>query len=88
MAPMHFPTLMAECDPPEEVAALVAGLLARKARMRELGTAPLPVPIAAFVADAFERARAACDVGCHRVSGVAKAETDAFFRAVVRREAA
>jgi len=86
VAPMHFPTLMAECDPPEEIVSLVAGLLARKARTRELGTAPLPAPIAAFVADAFERARDFCDgSACLRTGNTAKAEADAFFRAAVLR---
>lgn len=36
------PALMAECDPPRDVAAMTAELIARKAATRELGEAPLP----------------------------------------------
>lgn len=46
--PMHFPTLIAQGDPPAAVAATIAALLARKAETRELGHAPMPPGIAAF----------------------------------------
>lgn len=49
VAPMHFPTLMTECEPPAEVATVVSDLLVRKATTRELGTGPLPAPFAAFI---------------------------------------
>lgn len=49
VAPMHFPTLMAECDPPADVRDIVAELLERKAATRELGAAPLPPAIATFI---------------------------------------
>jgi uncharacterized protein len=59
VAPMHFPTLAAESDLPADVAAIVEDLLARKAVTRELGSGPLPAPIAALIdaefADAHER---------------------------------
>jgi predicted nucleotidyltransferase len=57
MPPMHVPTLMAECDPPRDLAALTGELIARKAVMRELGEGPPPEVIARFVAEEFEEAR-------------------------------
>ncbi len=47
--PMHFPTLIAERDPPARVRTIIADLIARKAETRELGLAPMPAEIAAFV---------------------------------------
>ncbi|CUS45163.1 MAG: nucleotidyltransferase domain-containing protein [Pseudomonadota bacterium] len=47
--PMHFPTLIAECDPPPQVRAIIADLIARKAETRELGLAPMPAEIETFV---------------------------------------
>jgi uncharacterized protein len=58
VAPMHFPTLLAESELPAAVAAIVADLLARKATTRELGTGPLPQPLAAFIDEELEWARA------------------------------
>ena len=49
VAPMHFQTLMAECDPPSAVAALIEKLIAQKAETRELGEGELPPEIAAFI---------------------------------------
>ena len=58
IAPMHFPTLMADCEPPADVAAIVTDLVARKATTRELGTGPLAQPLAAFIEAELEWARA------------------------------
>ena len=55
--PMHFPTLMAEGDPPADVVEIVRELLDRKAKSRELGVAPLPKPIQAFIDGEFTQAR-------------------------------
>jgi predicted nucleotidyltransferase len=85
IAPMHFPTLMAECDPPLELAEIVADLLTRKAQTRELGAAPLPAPVATFMALEFEQARQAFGDRIVHASQISKAETDAFFRETVRR---
>ena len=38
VAPMHFPTLMGECDPPANLVEIVEALIARKTVTRELGT--------------------------------------------------
>ena len=58
VAPMHFPTLMAESELPPDVAAIVADLLARKSTTRELGSGPLPQPLAAFIDEELEWAQA------------------------------
>lgn len=43
LPPMHFPTLVAECDLPGPTRAIIADLVARKAVTRELGdTEPIP----------------------------------------------
>ena len=49
---------MAESELPPDVAAIVANLLACKATTRELGTGPLPQPLAAFIDGELEWARA------------------------------
>jgi uncharacterized protein len=57
VAPMHFPTLVVESELPADVTTLVHDLLARKAVTRELGSAPLPAPIAALIDKEFSDAR-------------------------------
>jgi predicted nucleotidyltransferase len=54
--PMHFPTLLAQCAPPKDVADLAADLMARKAVTRELGTQAIPRPLAAFIDAEFAAA--------------------------------
>lgn len=49
LAPMHFPTLMAECDPPQNVAAKVAELISLKAVTREMGIGPMPPILMEFI---------------------------------------
>ena len=85
VAPMHFPTLMAESEVPAEVAKIVADLLARKAVTRELGTGPLPPPVAAFINEELEWARAQSVK--HRPSQRSErhAMCEAFFAETVRR---
>ena len=56
--PMHFPTLIAECDASPKVRAIVADLIARKAETRELGRAPMPAEIAVFAQAEFAIAAA------------------------------
>ena len=80
IAPMHFPTLMASCEPPTDVAAVVADLMARKAQTRELGSAPLPEPIRAFMDTEFDLARIAFEKGPVRLSADAVAAAEALFR--------
>jgi hypothetical protein len=87
VAPMHFPTLMAQCDPPAEVARLATELIARKAVTRELGAEPLPPTIAAFIDEEFDRARElfdkAADADTEREA--ARREAEAFFLGCLRR---
>ncbi|VVT19574.1 conserved hypothetical protein [Sphingomonas sp. EC-HK361] len=81
--PMHFPTLMAECDPPSDVMAMTDDLIARKAQTRELGQGPLPNLIATFVADEFAAAHEAFEGRVTAPSAAAKVEIDSFFQTSV-----
>lgn len=84
IAPMHFPTLMTQCEPPEEIAALVDELIVRKAVTRELGDAPLPAQIDRFIEHELALA-AANDAGASRPTWkVARGEADLLFRRWVR----
>jgi predicted nucleotidyltransferase len=85
VAPMHFPTLMNQCDPPAEVAAIVTDLIARKAVSRELGAADLPAPIAAFIDAEFDAARALFERPAAPPSAEAIAEAEHFFRVTTTR---
>lgn len=85
VAPMHFPTLMRECDPPRDVEAIASDLIARKAETRELGTAPLPLPVERFIDDEFALARDTLPPRPARITADAKAAADAFFRTSVDR---
>lgn len=85
VAPMHFPTLMAESDPPAEVRDIVADLMERKALSRELGEAPLPRPIAAFIDMEFVLARTAFPLTrLQPRDGIVDAAGE-FYRSVVTR---
>lgn len=85
IAPMHFPTLMAEADPPADVLEICNDLIARKAVTRELGKAPLPRAVERFIDGEFDRARAELGERCVRLLPAAKDAADTFFRAAVRR---
>jgi predicted nucleotidyltransferase len=80
IAPMHFPTVMAGCEPPADVAAVVEDLMARKAQTRELGSARLPEPIRAFIDTEFDLARTAFEKGPIMPSADAIAAAEALFR--------
>jgi hypothetical protein len=85
IAPMHFPTLMAECDPPSDVLAITEELIRRKAETRELGAAPLPQAIEAFVDGEFESARLAFPSEPATVSAEARVAANALFRTATER---
>lgn len=85
VVPMHFPTLMLECEPPPTLTEIISDLLLRKAETRELGAAPLPEPIAAFMAKEFEEAEEAFREAPSPLSEAASTEADAFFRETIRR---
>jgi uncharacterized protein len=85
IAPMHFPTLMAECDPPAELREEVSDLMARKAATRELGTAPLSPVVARFIDSEFELARGVFDRRPMRTSAELVRHAERFYRMVVER---
>ena len=85
VAPMHFPTLLAECDPPADVAAIAADLIARKAATRELGREPLPPAIGAFIDAEFALARETFSEKKSVVLPERKSRAEAFFLAALRR---
>ena len=85
IAPMHFPTLMEECDPPTALREEVSDLLKRKAMTRELGTAPLSPALASFIDSEFERARGVFEAGRALASGDIMVRAEEFYRMVVER---
>jgi uncharacterized protein len=85
IAPMHFPTLMAECDPPTALKEEVSDLLSRKAMTRELGAAPLSPVVARFIDSEFELARRAFESGPAPAPGEASERAEQFYRMVVER---
>jgi predicted nucleotidyltransferase len=85
VAPMHFPTLLAECDPPAELANAARALIARKAQAVEGDSEPLPEPVAAFIECELEAAGEAFQKRAPAENLEARCEAEAFFRATVRR---
>lgn len=81
--PMHFPTMLRAAAPPAEIQALVDDLIARKAVTRELGEAPVPAAIGAFIDSEFALATAMAP-GPAIASPDAKAAAEALFRKWVR----
>jgi uncharacterized protein len=85
IAPMHFPTLMAECDPPAALRSEVAELMHRKAITRELGVAPLPLAVARFMDVEFELARVSFETGRARASEEVCRQAAQFYKMAVER---
>jgi predicted nucleotidyltransferase len=83
--PMHFPTLMAECDPPVDLDSIVAELIRRKAATRELGSAPLPQPVERFIDAEFGLARETLPARSSPLDLRAKEAAECFFRSTVQR---
>jgi predicted nucleotidyltransferase len=81
--PMHFPTMLRAAAAPAKILSLVDALIARKAVTRELGDAPVPAPIGAFIDAEFALA-AAITPDPAKVSPEAKAAAEALFRKWVR----
>lgn len=82
--PMHFPTLMAECDAPAEVQEITADLIASKAVTRELGSAPLPRAIEQFVDDEFGLAAETLPPRSPPVAPQARDAAEQLFRRAVQ----
>lgn len=85
IAPMHFPTLLSECQPPSGVAALTADLIARKAETRELGVAPLPKVLETFIDDEFALAHHTLPARSTAINAETVAAADQLFRSAVTR---
>ena len=83
IAPMHFPTLMSECEPSAELALLVSELIERKSITRELGSEPLPATISAFINEEFERARATFAPRSEPASAIARVQAEELYRRLV-----
>jgi predicted nucleotidyltransferase len=85
VAPMHFPTLMRECNAPTEVQGIVDDLITRKSQTRELGEDNLPPAIGAFIDTEFVEAARLFDRGKARLRSEAKDAAQNFFRAALKR---
>jgi hypothetical protein len=85
VAPMHFPTLMQDCEAPADVRTITADLIARKAQTRELGSALLPKPIASFIDEEFAIAGETLPARSPHVADEAKSAAERLFRFWVRR---
>ena len=85
VAPMHFPTMIQDCDAPADVRSITAELIARKAVTRELGSALIPEPIGTFIDAEFAAARASLPQRSPPVTEAAKRAAEALFRTWVRR---
>ncbi len=79
LPPMHFPTLMQECDPPGEIVSVVSDLLAQKALTNELGTGQLPEQIRRFIDSEFETANLAIEKTSATVSSTARTDASQLF---------
>jgi predicted nucleotidyltransferase len=85
VAPMHFPTLLAESEVPEALAAMCGELILRKARTRELGEAMLPPLIERFIEDEFAQARRLFPTGTSKPAPEAREAAELLFRSAVER---
>ncbi|MGW6728265.1 nucleotidyltransferase domain-containing protein [Nocardia sp. NPDC055029] len=81
VAPMHLPTLLAQCELPADLVASITELTALKSKTREMGSAEPPRLIADFINDEFTRAAAEFATRGPRDLTAARAVTDEFFRA-------
>jgi hypothetical protein len=80
VAPMHFPTLIAQSDLPSAIIAIVDDLLARKAVTSELGSGPLPAPLGRLIDQEFAIASASSLDEAWRPDAATRAAADALFR--------
>jgi hypothetical protein len=82
IVPMHFPTLIGECDPPQDFAQMAAELIALKAKGREMGTGQLQRPMKQFLQEEFSLATEGLrNRTPSAISAEARAEADACFLA-------
>ncbi len=86
-APMHFPTLIAECDPPPAIAEMVAELIARKAETRELGIGGVPPALLAFIDDILDTAKTDEEPAQPTAAPAARAADRLFAEATLKLDA-
>lgn len=79
VAPMHFPTLLAECDAPTDVRRLVGDLIEQKAVSRELGIGVLPDIIGDFIDTEYAAAHVEFDTARRTPSPQARQAAQLFF---------
>ncbi|QIS14702.1 nucleotidyltransferase domain-containing protein [Nocardia arthritidis] len=80
VAPMHLPTLLAQCELPADLVAAVAELTELKSRTREMGSGAAPAPVSAFIEDEFACAATTFPRVRDRDLDRARELTSAFFR--------
>lgn len=81
--PMDLARLLGEGEAPADVARAAHDLVALKAVSREMGTGPVPAPLARFVTDELDRAAGAPSRSAGRHA--ARAVAAAYFRSAVAR---
>ena len=81
--PMDLATLLAESDPPADVVAASAELVALKAETRELGRGEVPPVISRFIEDQYLRAEALFEEAARHENADAIARCEEFFSRVV-----
>ncbi|WP_165610384.1 nucleotidyltransferase domain-containing protein [Nocardia salmonicida] len=81
VAPMHLPTLIAECALPTDLVSAITELTDLKSKTREMGSAAPPALITAFIDAEFETARVEFAVRGPRDLTASMAVTGEFFRA-------
>lgn len=84
VAPMHLPTLMAECDPPADLSAMVEDLRRLKAASREMGKGEIPSVLRDFIEQEFGAVEIADRVSGPRSEAAAR-EADVLFERVTVR---
>lgn len=81
LAPMHLPTLIAECALPTDLVSAITELTDLKSKTREMGSAAPPALITAFIDAEFETARVEFAARGPRDLTTSMAVTGEFFRA-------
>ena len=85
VAPMHFPTLVAETGLDTDLACRIEDLLRQKAITRELGRAPFDPIFHAFVQDEDRHAEAVCGEANEEAMATAQDTANTFFLQAISR---
>lgn len=81
--PMDLPTLLEQCDPPADVVAHTAELIALKAETRELGTGAIAPSIGRFILEQYEEGERLYEGADTSVSEEAKDRATEYFRRAI-----